>query len=127
MTVDAGLLELLRAAVVNVHDGVVDADETTKIISVPVPFAVYYGKRTAPANLRAGGRAERGNFPGLTCAGTTREQADALADKIEAALDGKPLGNRTIRFFERSAPTRDLRYTRPGGGPLFYTGLIFTI
>lgn len=127
MSVDAGILTLLRAGIANVHDGIVTANETTKVITVPLPFVLYYGKRTIPANLRAGGRAERGNFPALTCAGTTREQADALADKVEALLDGKSVGNRTVAFFERSDPTRDLRYTRTDGGPLFYTALRFTV
>lgn len=127
MSVDSDLLTLLRAGVANVWDGIVDADETTKVISVPLPFVLYYGKRTTPENVRAGGRAERGNFPAMTCVGSTREQADALADKVEALLDGKPLGNRTVSFFERSDPTRDLRYTRTGGGPLFNVGLRFTV
>ena len=127
MTVDADILTLLRAGIANVWDGIVDADETAKVINVPLPFVLYYGKRTTPENRRAGGRAERGNFPALTCAGSTRLQADALADKVEALLDGQSLGNRTVSFFERSDPTRDLRYTRKDGGPLFYTALRFTV
>lgn len=128
MTVDADFLTLLRSAPsLTVYDGIVDDAETTKVISVPLPFVLYFGKRTTPENVRAGGRADRGNFPALTCAGSTRLQADALADKVEAWLDGKPLGRRSVRFFERSDPTRDLRYTRPGGGPIFYTALRFTV
>lgn len=128
MTTDADVLTLLRAIPnANVWDGIVDADETEKVISVPLPFVLYYGKRTQPVNARAGGRSERGNFPAMTCAGESREQADALADKVEAALDGAAMGNRTVTFFERGEPTRDLRYTRPGGGALFYTALRFTV
>ena len=128
MTVDADFLTLLRSAPsLNVWDGIVDADETTKVISVPLPFVLYEGKRTERTNERAGGRAERGNFPAMKCVGETRVQADLLADKVEAWLDGKPLGNRTVQFFERRLPERDLRYTRPGGGPLFYTYLRFTV
>jgi hypothetical protein len=127
MSIDGGVLALLRAGFPNVWDGIVDADETAKIVSVPLPFIVYNGKRTTPENVRAGGRAERGNFPSMLCVGETREQADALADKVEALLDGKGLGNRTVRFFERSDPARDLRYTRTGGGPLFNVGLRFAV
>ena len=127
MSVDDDLLTLLEALPYDVHDGHVDANETTKVISVPLPFVLYYGKRTSPENVRAGGRAERGNFAAMTCVGESREQADALADKVEAGLDGKPLGNRTVLFYDRSEPTRDLRYTRIGGGPLFYTALRFTV
>ena len=119
MSVDSDLLALLEAApnVANVHDGHVDADESLKEISVALPFVLYFGKRTTPTNGRAGGRAERGNYAAMTCVGETREQADWLADKVEAGLDGKALGKRTVTFYDRSEPTRDLRYTRPGGGP----------
>ena len=128
MTVDSDFLALLNAIPnLNVHDGIVDADETTKVISVPLPFVVYFGKRTTPENVRAGGRGERGNFIALTCAGESRLHADLVADKVEAALDGAALGKRTVSFFERSGPTRDLRYTRPGNEPLFYTALRFTV
>lgn len=127
MSVDDELLTLLRATPFHVWDAYVDADETEKVIDVPLPFVLYYGKRTVPVHGRAGGLAERGNFPGMTCVGSTREQADALADAIETALDGKPLGKRTIGFSERPSPERDLRYTRPGGAPLFYTALRFTV
>lgn len=128
MTVDSDFLALLRSAPsLTVHDGIVDADETEKVILASLPFVQYYGKRTVRANRRAGGRAERGNFLAMTCAGETRDQADLLADKVEAWLDNKPLGKRTVSFFDRSGPTRELRYTRPGGGPLFYTALRFTV
>lgn len=128
MTVDSDFLALLEAIPnVNVWDGVVDADETTKVISVPLPFVLYEGKRTTPENVRAGGRGERGNFPALKCAGETRDQADLLANKVEAALDGAAMGKRTVSFFDRSEPIRDPRYTRTGGDPLFYTALRFTV
>jgi len=128
MTVDADFLALLKSAPnLNVWDGIVDANETTKVISVPLPFVLYYGKRTSPENLRAGGRAERGNYMAMTCAGESRLHADLLADKVEAWLDGKPLGNRTVTFSDRQLPDRDLRYTRTGGGPIFYTALRFTV
>jgi hypothetical protein len=129
MTVDDQILTLLNAApaIANVHDGYVDADESAKVISVPLPFVLYYGKRTSPTNARAGGRAERGNIVAMTCAGQTRQQADWLADKVGAALDGAPLGNRTVTFLDRDDPHRDKTYTRPDNRPIFYAAIRFTV
>jgi hypothetical protein len=110
-----------------VFDGHVEADEKLKVIAVPLPFVQYFGKRSEPVNRRAGGRADRGHYASLVCVGRTREQADWIADRVEAALDHKPVGASIAALFERDLPERDRNYTRPDSGPLFRVGLTFTV
>lgn len=127
--VDDEVLTLLRAALTNVHDGhVKDSDGDAKTISAPLPYAIYYGKTATPIHPRVGGSgANRGNDVRVTCVGSTREQADWAADKVEAALHEAVVTGRQMRLDERVRPVRDDTWTRPDGGPLFSVALVLSV
>lgn len=127
MTVDTALLALLEAVPnLNVHDGYVSADKTTKVISVPLPYVVYYSSLGYDVDERQGGRPGGRAVPfRLGFVGATPEQTRAAGEKVRAALsrkrvtvDGKESG--LIRLIDSDTVRRDDDYTRDGGLPLFY-------
>jgi hypothetical protein len=123
MNPDAELLSMLRAVPnLNVHDGFVDVDETAKVISVPLPYIVFYSTPGYDNDERyagvVGGRVVEFQLTGV---GESREQAKAALEKARTALSRERLGrNRIRRSDDNMAVRRDDDYTRPGGGPLFY-------
>lgn len=121
MTTDSDILTLLTDAGLNVHDGYVKADETEKVISVALPYVVFYSSPGYDNDLRlfgAGGRVIEFQVTGV---GATREQAKWVLDKARDALNRQRLGSSVIRRSDDNAYVRrDDDYTRPGGGPLFY-------
>ena len=121
MTTDADILTLLAGADLNVHDGYINADETTKVISVSLPYVVFYSTPGYDNDLRffgAGGRVVEFQVTGV---GATREQAKWALDKARDALNRQRLNGSVIRRSDDNAMVRrDDDYTRPGGGPLFY-------
>src|SRR5687768_15405752 len=120
MSVDSDILALLEAVPnLNVHDGDVDADETTKVISVPLPYVVFYSSPGYDNNERQDGRVgDRVNEFDLHGVGATREQAKAALDKARAAISRKRLnGNLIQRSDDNLRVRREDKYTRPGGGP----------
>jgi len=127
MSADDELLTLLRAVTnLNVHDGYVDADETAKVISVDLPYVVFYAGLGDDIDERMGGRAGGivTDFQ-TTYVGGTREQARWAREKQRAALDRKRITvvGKESGLIKRQASSlirRDDVYTRPGGGPLFY-------
>lgn len=127
MTFDDALLALLRTdPVLNVHDGYVDADETQKIITVPLPYVVFFSGLGDDIDERLGGRVGGSAIPfQTTYVGGTPEQARWAGQKARAAvsrkrvvLSGRESG--LIRLVVSSLIRREDTYTRPGGGPLFF-------
>lgn len=123
VTVDDELLTLLRAVPnLNVYDGYVEADETAKVISVPLPYVAYFASTGYDNDERfcgnAGGRVVEFSLTGV---GSTREQAMWALNKARTALSRKRIDGRLIRHDGSNVSVRrDDDYTRPGGGPLFY-------
>jgi hypothetical protein len=121
MTADSDILALLKGAGLNVHDGYVKADETAKVISVALPYVVFYSSPGYDNDLRFFGAGGRVLEFQVTAVGATREQAKWALDKARVALSRQRLGDAVIRRSDDNAYVRrDDDYTRPGGGPLFY-------
>ena len=135
MTTDGDLLAMLDASpslvfvprgqtgVANaVYDGYVDADETAKVISIPLPYVVLFSTPGYDNDARQSGQvAGRVVEFSITGVGETREQAKWVLDKARTALSRQRLnGNLIIRADDNQFVRRDDDYTRPGGGPLFY-------
>lgn len=122
---DAAALALLQTTGVTVHDGYVnDSDESTKTVSAPTPYHVYYGTPGYPINPRLGGTSGRAQEFQVTSVGTTREQAAWAGDKAEGVLDGKRVTvggqeRRITRTDDNAFTRRDDTWSRPDGGPLF--------
>lgn len=123
MNPDDALLALLRAVPnLNVHDGFVPADETDKVISVPLPYVVFYSTTGYDNDARqCGDVAGRVVEFQLTGVGGDRQQAKAALEKARGALSRKRLDGSLIRHSDDNQPVRrDDDYTRPGNKPLFY-------
>lgn len=127
MSASEAVLALLEAVPnLNVHDGVVEVDETAKVVIVALPYVVFSSGMGEDADERLGGR------PGLRVvpfsvfyAGGSPEQARWAGARARAALsrkrvtvDGRESGLIVLR--ESSDMRRDDDYTSPGGGPIFY-------
>lgn len=105
-----------------VFDGYVDADETAKVISVPLPYVVFYSTPGYDNDERQSGEvAGRVVQFQITGVGMDRNQAKWVLEKARDALSRKRLNdNLIIRDPENLHVRRDDTYTRPGGEPLFY-------
>lgn len=131
--VDAAVLALLRATILNVHDGhVTDSDESTKTISALLPYVVYYSTPGFPINARLGGTRGRAQEFQVSYVGKTREQAVWAGEKAEAALDRKRVTvgglSRIVRRTDDNLYVRrDDTWTRTDGGPLFFGALRFVV
>jgi hypothetical protein len=123
VSADDDVLALLEAVPnLNVHDGYVDVDETAMVISVPLPYVVFYSTpgydRDDRQDGRVNGRVVEFQVTGV---GGTREQAKWALDKARGALSRQRLGDALIRRSDDNQYVRrDDDYTRPGGEPLFY-------
>lgn len=123
MSTDSDLLGLLEAVdSLNVYDGFVNTDASVKVISVPLPYVVFYSSPGFDINERqnggVGGRAVEFQITGV---GGTREQAKWALDKARTALSRVRLDGALIRRSDDNQPVRrDDEFTRTGGGPLFY-------
>ena len=123
MSTDDDLIAMLEAVPnLNVHDGYVDADEAAKVISVTLPYVVFYSTPGYDNDARhcggVGGRVVEFQITGV---GGTREQAKWALDKARTVLSRQRLnGNLIIRADDNPSVRRDDDYTRPGGLPLFY-------
>lgn len=105
-----------------IYDGYVVADETAKVISVPLPYVVFYSPpgydRDERQGGQVGGRVLRFTITGV---GQDRTQAKFVLDKARAVLSRKFLGsNLIIRDDDDQPVRREDTYTRPGNLPLFY-------
>ena len=105
-----------------VYDGYVDADEATKVISIPLPYLVFYSGTDRDNDSRQSGQvAGRVVIFQLTGVGETRHQAKWILGKARDVLSRKRLnGNLIIRDDDGQMVRRSDDYTRHGGLPLFY-------
>jgi|GEM_PF-4584137 len=123
MTAESDILALLNAVPnLNVYDGFVEVDESAKVISVPMPYVVFWSSPGFDNDARLcgqiGGRVVEFQITGV---GETREQAQWVLRLTRTALSRKRLNNSLIRRDESNQYVRrDDDYTRPGGGPIFY-------
>lgn len=123
MTTDASLLALLKAVPhLNVYDGFVVTDASAKVVSVPLPYVVFYSSPGYDNDERqCGGVGGRVVEFQITAVGESREQAKDALDKARSVLSRKRLnGNLIRRSDDNQQVRRDDDFTRPGGGPLFY-------
>ena len=105
-----------------VYDGYVKADESAKVISVALPYLVFYSGTGRDNDARQSGQVA-GRVKGFRIIGVaaTPEQAEWVLDRGRDMLSRKRLnGNLIIRTDGTDEARRDDDYTRPGGDPLFY-------
>lgn len=124
---DVELLALLAGdPALRVHDGSVDADETTKVISVPLPYVVFFSADDDESDERFSGNVAAGEVQfQVNYVGDSREQAKRAGKRARACLSRKRItvnGKRSglIHLDDSMIVRRDDVFTRPGGGPLFY-------
>lgn len=105
-----------------VYDGYVDADESAKVISIPLAYLVFYSSTDRDNDSRQSGQvAGRVVTFQLTGVGETRDQAKWILGKARDVLSRKRLnGNLIIRDDDGQMVRRSDDYTRPGGLPLFF-------
>lgn len=113
-----------------VHDGLVEVDNTTKIVRFPLPYATFYSSLgddpdTEENQRLTGRRTRRSVFFSATYVGDSREQAKFAGQKIRDALAGRrPViaGRRSwlIGVEESQRVRRDDDAIQPDGAPLFY-------
>lgn len=124
--VDNVILTALEATGVNIHDGLVVVDNTTNVVSYPLPYAAYYSSIGDDDNRRLAGRkVRRSVFFSVVYVGADRNQTKWAGEKIRAALQGKRFvipGHRTwlCDLQESQRIRRDDDAIRPDGSPLFY-------
>lgn len=124
--VDTAVLGVLEDANLNVHDGLVSADNSSNVVTYDLPYVVYYSSVGDDDNRRLSGRkARRSVFFSVTYVGLTREQAKWAGEKVRAALQGQRLtipGHRSwlCDLQESQRVRRDDDAIRPNGAPLFY-------
>lgn len=123
MSADDDLLALLNAiANLDAYDGFVEADETEKVISVPLPYVVFYSTPGYDNDERlCGGVGGRVLEFSVTGVGVDRWQAKWALDQARSVLNRRRLNGNLIRRSEdNESVRREDTYTRPGGDPLFY-------
>lgn len=120
---DAALIALLIAVPnLNVYDGYVDADETLKVIAVPLPYVVFYSTPGYDNDPRFCGLVAGRVFEfSITGVAEDRNQAKWALEKARGALSRKRVnGSLVIRAVDNPYVRRDDDFTTPGGAPLFY-------
>lgn len=134
MSADDDLLAILATAPFHLHvegeapvpnsvfDGYVDADQTSKVITVPLPYLVFYSTpgydRDERLSGQVAGRVLQFQIIGV---GDHRDQAKWVLDQARTRLSRKRLnGNLIVRDDTNQPVRREDTYTRPGGEPLFY-------
>lgn len=105
-----------------IYDGYVKPDETTKVISVPLPYIAVYSSTGRDNDVRqsgqVAGRVKRFRIEGV---GSTTDQVIQVLDEARKMLSRKRLnGNLIIRDDDDLEARREDTYTRPGNLPLFY-------
>lgn len=124
--VDDVVLAALAATGVDIHDGLVHADNSTNTVTYELPYAVYYSSVGDDDNPRLSGRkGRRSVFFSVAYVGLDRNQTKWAGEKIRAALQGKRFvvpGYRTwlCDLQESQRVRRDDDAIRPDGSPLFY-------
>lgn len=124
--VDDVILPLLATTPVNIHDGFVVVDNTTKIVTYDLPYAVYSSSVGDDDNPRLSGRkGRRSVFFSVMYVGLDRNQAKAAGEAIRNVLAGQRIavpGYKTwlCELLESQRIRRDDDAIRPDGSPLFY-------
>lgn len=113
-----------------VMDGLVEADNSSKVVTFPLPYAVYYSSLgddpPTPENGRMSGqRGRRSVFFSVIYVGADRQSAKHAGQRIRDQLAGHRLavpGHRTwlISVEESQRVRRDDDAIQPDGSPLFY-------
>lgn len=106
----------------SVYDGLVEVDETEKVILVPLPYIVFLSSPGYDNNERFDGNVGgRVNEFQLTGVGSDRRQAKWVLDQARAVLSRKRInGALIIRSDDNQPVRRDDDFSAPGGAPLFY-------
>lgn len=106
----------------SVYDGVVEVDETEKVVAVPLPYIVFWSSPGYDNNGRFDGNVgDRVNEFQIKGVGEDRTQAKWVLDQARAVLSRKRLNGNLIKRSDDNLPVRrEDDYTRPGGAPLFY-------
>ena len=149
IAVDEALFELLEAAglwvpalhdddpnavapegALVVHDGMAAADNSTKVVTYDLPYAVFHSslgdEPESAANERlTGDRGRLSVFFTMTYVGADRRQSKWAGQKIRDALRGRRpsvSGHRMwkVSVEESQRVRRDDDAIRPDGSPLFY-------
>lgn len=124
--VDDAVLAALEATGIDIHDGLVDVDNETNVVTYPLPYAVYYSSVGDDDNPRLSGRrGRRSVFFSLIYVGADRNQAKAAGERVRATLQDKAIpipGHKAwlCRLEESQRVRRDDDAIRPDGSPLFY-------
>ena len=124
--VDDVIIAALEATGLDLNDGLVDADNSTNVVTYPLPYLVYYSSVGDDDNARLTGRkARRSVFFQVSYVGLTREQAKAAGERARAALQGVRFtipGHKAwlCQLQESQRVRRDDDAIRPDGSPLFY-------
>lgn len=124
--VDEVVLAALRATGVDINDGLVDADNSTNVVTYPLPYIVYYSSIGDDSNRRLNGsKARRSVFFSLIYVGEDRNQAKWAGEKARGALADRrfvvPGHNAWLcSLLESQRVRRDDDAIRPDGSPLFY-------
>lgn len=124
--VDDVVLAVLEGTGVTIHDGLVTADNTSNVVTYPLPYAAYYSSVGDDDNRRLSGRSGRRSvFFSVVYVGADRNQTKWAGEKIRAVLQEKRIavpGHKTwlCRLEESQRVRRDDDAIRPDGSPLFY-------
>lgn len=125
--VDDVLMPLIEAAVFNLDDGYVKSDNRTKIVTYPIPYAVYMSSIGDDDNRRLSGRKARLSvYFSLKFVGEDRTQVKWIGERARAVLADKRIaipGHRTwpCQLLSSSRVFRDDDAISPDGKPLFYS------
>lgn len=122
MSFDSEVLTLLRAVPhLNVYDGPVPVDAENAVISVAMPYVVYWAAPGYERDIRFGGTSGgRVKDFQLTGVGETREQAEEALSRAYAAINRKRVNGQLIRLQSSAIIRKDDDFTRPGGLPIYY-------
>ena len=127
--VDDVVLAALEETGVSIHDGHVDANNESNVVTYTLPYAVYYssvGDDDDVDNPRLiDVHTRRSVFISLIYVGIDRRQAKWAGEKIRDAINGKRFdipGHRTwkCKVEESQRVRRDDDAIDPDGNPLFY-------
>ena len=128
--VDNAILAILDAAGVDIHDGEMELpdapDATRRVVSYPMPYAVYRSNVGLDDNRRLCGRSgRRSTFFTLTYVGLDRNQTKWLGEKIRDLLQEQniPIPGHRAWFCRLEASQRiwrDDEAARPDGSPIYY-------
>lgn len=129
--VDDAVIATLTTGGVDLHDGLVGADNASSVVKYDLPYAVYYSSVGDDDNPRLSGRhGRRSVFFSITYVGMDRNQAKWLGEKIRDLLQDRRIdvpGHKTwlCRLTDSGGGAsqrvrRDDDAIRPDGSPLFY-------